>query len=380
MNVFLRHALWLPLAVTACKSGDDGGGDDTDAVDTDDVDATAIDLEGTWQTTDGDVFADRGLGDVGFVTFERVSGHDAGFLRLYAEEPDSHALNCPQEIWGVAASGTLTVSADGGEGGGGPDLFLVDQPDADTLVITDVYGVAQTLTRVDAVAPDSVCGSVEVTADTTFDVASDYWSNLLWDGAHLSVGLDAGGVATLNLATAEVGTPVDFGYSYEHLQVFQGDDGWGHCACGGSTEIARTSPGGTQVDLIEFEPDLGIEMGVRGAAWDGTHLWVSGYGRDDAHGHVLEVDSEAEPDVLVADHVTPLASQPLVFHDGALYVLTGQRVVRLDADALADATWQLPPELSSENWNGITSDGTSLFLGAQTDSGQTYRVVKVTLK
>jgi hypothetical protein len=369
--------LLLPLLALGCSHTDEPGDDDTDDVDDTEVpDEAGVQLAGTWAAGAGDaIFASRGAGVVSFLTFTDEGEHrGAGRLALYGRADDTHELSCPEQLWTLAPGGTLVLS--GQWGWGGTSMYLLDVVDDDTITIRDAAGHAQTFTRADAVAAEALCGTVTVDADATFEVQADGHGNLLWDGTQLLVSAADGSVVPLDVDAGSTGASLSYGTSYEHLLAMQGTDGWGDCACGNVDDLARTSVGGAQVDLVDTT-DLGHAISIDAAAFGGSTLWIGGYSYDDRLEHLLYVDASGEPDSVVFDIVTPLVSDAIAVHGTLLLGLRGNRIVEIDSNGLAPTTWQLPAELSDVYWSALTSDGTNVYVGAA--DGGSLRVVRLTL-
>lgn len=368
MRAVLLSVLTLPVLLGACEAGTD---DPTDT----DTDATPSfeTLQGIWQATGDSVLYGAGdFGDLGYLAFEPTVAA-GGFVDIYAQRPTSGRLVCESGIYTAGTDGVLDVAL--ARDDGDADAYLYER-DGDTLTLWNAYAEMQTFTAVDAVPEASVCGSVSAGAEVTFDVEVTSFGNLLFDGTDVRLPTDDG-VVKLDLTARTASDTLTYSASYRHQLTMQGTDAWGHCGCGGSEEIVRSSIGGATVDTVDTDA-LGHRVSVRAAAWDGSHLWVTGYSYDSGATRLLKIDSDAEPDMVLLDIELGDSPQALVASGGVLYGLIQTSVVEMSkTTGMATQTWQLTNEGSYYPF-GLTHDGTSLYVGDTTDNGQT-RVTRVTL-
>lgn len=333
-------------------------------------------LDGAWQATAGDqVF---GFGADYPLAYVRFDGTGSGTGTLYGAEPDSHVLACGDTVF--AATTDDTVILYNGDFLG-TVVLRYRLPDDDTLVLTSDAGVSQTLTRVDAVPSSAACGRASVAQSlTALPLALAYQSNLLVSGGTLQVAGDDRKVYPVSAASGALGAPIDLVSQWSHAIALQSGDYWGHCWCGSASSVQRIQPGGTSVDTIDTGTDLGVQLQVYTGAWDGSRLWLAGWG-DDSRYHLLKVDANAEPDVLDSDFTFGAGGlRGLTYHDGALWGVVyalGYKLVRIDpATGLATRTVALPAEPSGAGYAGVAWLGSDTWLLA--DTGSTFALYRIT--
>lgn len=374
----LGHTRWILattlLACTAAPSGDDTtdtGGDDTDV-------APVVDLTGAWkaQGDEAGPFDGFSTGHVGFLAFEPADDGHSGRVLLFGRDTASNVLACPTALYAFTGDGGLLVSSQ--DAFSGSLLVLLDVEDPDTIAVTDETGTVQTFERVGEVEAAATCGAVTIEADHVFELDPPGFANIVFDGTDVLHPVADGSVIPVDVDAGTTDAPLDYGSTYEHLVTMQGADGWGHCACGNSGEIVRTSAGGATVDEIDVDglADIGVDSG----AWSGTKLFVEGYSYAQAKHLLAVIDSEAEPDTLDAVHEIFVSVQHMTFHGGELLGVSGNAIAAIDpVTGMATQTWALPPELGGTWWRGIASDGTSVYVQGQPDAGGS-RVVRLTLE
>lgn len=362
---------WMLAGLIGCQAGADGGDTDTDVVD------AGPSLAGTWSAVSGDgaPLDSYALGEVEHLTFE--GDGRSGALHLFGVDEPSGVLGCPTALYAGGEGGALLVSSSNLYSG--TRLLIATFADDDTLELADESGLVQRFARAESVPAASVCGVLTVVDDQSLDFEPSSWANVLWDGTSVVVPDSDGLFWPVDPATGMLGTSYNYGTSYEHVVTLQGADGWGHCACGGSEDVVRTSPGGAQVDTVDMR-DFAPEIGVRSAAWDGEHLIVNGYSYAESESFFQVIDADAEPDLLVASYVDHVDADQLVQHGDLLLGVSGTRVVSIDLETgKADGTWELPGAYGTTYWRGITSDGTHVFLLGQQPDGAA-RLISVTLQ
>lgn len=325
-------------------------------------------LAGVWHADAGDTVLP--LDPLFPLAYLDVGGSGtSGTLRLYGANPDSNVLACTDLLYAVPAPGALLLS---GRGLYQP-VLLGARAEGTTLTLSSETGATLDLEGADAVPASARCAPSSF-ATTVSAVPLDlaYRSGLLLDGTSLLVAGDDGNVYPVDPATGSLGTAQSLGSGYDHAFAVQAGDYWGHCWCGHNTDVARVQVGGTVIDTVDTEADLGAAMSVSAGTWDGTHLWLAG--RQDADGtvHLYRIDSDAEPDVLVDDFAFPVSSvTSLAYADGKLWAVVdafAPVLVTIDpTTGRATRTVALPP--TDESFAGLALTPAATYLITTSESG-----------
>jgi hypothetical protein len=341
-------------------------------------------LAGSWQaSTPGNLFDNEGLGTLRFLKFTETSD-SSGRLEVFGVHPESNVLACDALVYAAVADDVVSLFSKVLN-----SRLLAYRKEGDTLTLTNEQGVTQTLSKVADVPASALCERKSFAATfETIPVRLTSFTSLLSDGTNLRVSSEDGNVYPIDPNTGALGTGVllggDFnlGGTFNDTVTMQGaTDFWAHCGCGGSQEIVRFKPGDTTAtDIIDTGTDLGKEIGVRQAAFDGSHLWIAGFSFDDGRNLVLRVNAEVEPDVLVSQFAFDHSMQGLTFHDGNLWALVdvlGPKLVQIDTTQAKAVRTLSIPELSQGRYQGLTSLGGSLYLLAEV-SNSTAAVFRLT--
>jgi hypothetical protein len=326
-------------------------------------------LAGSWQASSpGNLFNNEELGTLQFLRFTE-SSDSSGRLEVFGVHPASNVLACDRLVYAAVADDVVSLFSKVLE-----SRLLGYQKNGDSLTLTNEQGVSQTLTKVADVPTSAVCEGKSFEASfENIAVRLTSFTSLLSDGTNLRVSSEDGNVYPINPSTGALGTGVvlggDFnlGGTFNDTVTMQGaTDFWAHCGCGGSQEIVRFKAGDAALtDIIDTGTDLGKEIGVRQAAFDGAHLWIAGFSFDTGRNLVLEVDAEAEPDVLVSEFAFDHFMQGLTFHEGKVWALVnvlGPKLVQIDPTTAKAVRTIALPELAQGQYQGLTSLGGSLYL------------------
>jgi hypothetical protein len=363
--------VWLSslflLTLIACTTPDSGGTPQPQPTPT-----PPPSLAGSWQaSTPGNLFDNEGLGTLQFLKFTETSD-SSGRLEVFGVHSASNVLACDQLVYAAVADDVVSLFSKVLD-----SRLLTYKKEGDTLTLTNEQGVSQTLTKVADVPASVLCERESFEAKfENIAVRLTSFTSLLSDGTNLRVSSEDGNVYPINPTTGELGAGVPLGGNFglggrmDETVTMQGaTDFWAHCGCGGSEEIVRFKAGdAAPIDIVDTGVDLGKEISVRQAAFDGTHLWIAGFSFDDGRNVVLKVNAEAEPDVLVSQFAFDHSMQGLTFHDGNLWALVnvlGPKLVQIDtAQAKAVRTVSIP-ELTQGRYQGLTSLGGKLYLLAE---------------
>ena len=331
-------------------------------------------LDGVWSVQSGTGIFD-GLGDGTPLQFLQLNTSGSG--KAFAVNTSSSVLACAPLVFAVVNANVVSVSSSvlfsGNQAGGaGARLLTFTKADANSLSLTDENGNTQTFTKTASVPAANQCEAANVTVKLEgLPVAPDSFTNIVSDGTNLRLADQNRVVHILNPATgAEVGTEsLSLAGQYTQIQAMQGTDYWAHCGCGGSQDVHRVKASvSTPVKAIDTGTDLGKEIGVRTGAFDGTNLWLGGYGRADNKQYVLKVNSGATPPVLLGSFEFASSLQALTFFDGTLWALVyelGPKIVRIDlATGKATRTLELPG-IRNGSYQGLASLGGKLYVMVQ---------------
>lgn len=330
---------------------------------------------GFWKYESGTMW---GSGGARTLTYLALSEDGTGEALMVA--PESNVLTCMKLTYTQASDTSLLLDV--------PDLRYTDHSfllsmklSADgEMTLLDAQGGATRFTRATAVPASARCeavSQVEVVSDV-LDPRPGYFG-LAPMGNGLLYTDDNRDLFRLDLGSGAVSVWSMSSFSgYGVITAVQGEDVWVTCYCGGSNEIQRRSISDLLVDEVS-DDELGMSgLSFRSAAWEAGHLWI--VGREQASGKnlLLKIDSEAEPDLLVARYELPPAFTNLVFIGGASWLRSENALVELDLETLkAKRTINLPGDA---RWDAMTvgPDG-GLYILRVDREGQEYRVAKLTL-
>lgn len=340
-------------------------------------------LSGIWQPSGGEpamVLSGATLSYLELGGATGVSGLGTIFARAAADVPV-----CAELVYAASGDDAVAVYAeDVFARGSATQLFLYERVSADVLALTDEDGNRQTFARVASVPTEDACVTVGTTRRVEGLEVDLRFGNLLSDGTDLRIVDDASAVYRIDLAAEALVLQGDLGLTaYDQAVTMQGATFWAHCGCGGSQDVQRLQLGGAQVDAIDTATDLGLEISVRAAAWDGSVLWLAGYSYDSASQLLLEVDSDPEPDVLLASVELGVAPQAMTAMDGDLWTLVdifGPRLVRIDpASGSVVEVVELPEPGEEGRYTGLAALGGELYLLFQTSGSSLVAVERVEL-
>jgi hypothetical protein len=321
-------------------------------------------VAGVWELES----AEMGLGffwsgELAYLAFE----NDPPRVGVYGRLPSVNLNGCSQAFY-RAEDGLLSIWV---------PMTQLDLPytyayriEGDRLVLEDVDGRRATFRKADAVPEAARCQSVGLAEPlkAQLPVERAGLSNLLNDGTRFWVSGQDGDVYPIDPATGAVGVgqPLNAG-SYRHVQSLQGSDFWTYCYCGGNQEIRLIKIGGTVLDSVDTDTDLGHELGLSTAVYDGSFLWLAGIDRGSDTRWLLKVDAAAEPDVLEEAYAFDVGVRALTVHDGKLWGLVffaGAQLVEIDPVAGKVTRAYVLPDRSEEgeNYYGLTSMNGALYV------------------
>ncbi len=319
-------------------------------------------LIGTWQRTSGTLLQAQGLEGLGWLELK-----EDGSGTLFAKS-GAGVVGCAPVVQAQLSEEVLFLDV--------PALahnrayrWAVE---GEVLTVTDERDARTTFTRKEAVPAADRCVTAAPLRTHSLTERPAGNGGLGDDGMNLWFTRDSDSVLRAVVPeTGALGTTVTLLSSYDKVVAMQGADFWAHCGCGGSDEIQRRTVADGLVDSINTELDLGNQLSIRGGAWDGTHLWLSGLNRDTDQSQLLKVQSGDEPDTLVATITlaSGLALRGLAATPTHLWGIThflGDVLVRLDpVTGAVDRTLSLPV---GPSWSGVAIRGDRAWLvGTQQD-------------
>ena len=143
-------------------------------------------------------------------------------------------------------------------------------------------------------------------------------------------------------------------------------------------DMQRIQVGGASVDQIDTDTDLGQQIVAFAGVYDGTQLWLAGFSRDLGVTLVLQVNSDAESDVLVGSFQFDRWIQALTFFSGQYWALVsglGPTLVQLDmVSGKAVRTISLPDV--GGFYQGVTALNGKLYLLVD-ESGAKFSVYSI---
>ncbi len=327
-------------------------------------------LEGVWAAQSGSGIFDA-LTDTTPLKFLQLTTSGSG--KAFAVNTSSNVLACAPLLFAVNNANVVSVSSSvlfgfNNAGGASTKLLNFALTNATTLSLTDENGNAQTFTKAASVPNSNQCAGANITAKLeNLPVVPASFTNLVSDGTNLRLADDTSTVRILNPTTgAQVSTEsLSLAGQYTQIMAMQGADYWAHCGCGGSQDVHRVKPSvSTPVKAIDTDTNLGRRIGVRAGAWDGTNLWLGGYGADSKQ-HVLRVNSEAATVTLISQFEFGSSLQALTFQDGALWALVyelGPKLAQIDTTTgKATRTLDLPA-VTNGSYQGLASLNGRLYV------------------
>lgn len=340
----LLAALVLTAAsIAAAACGGKGGGSP----------ATNAALAGTWAWESGPFIT--------AASFEQLKWLDLdvdGPGTAYSASPSTGLTGCLPMVYAVLNDQVMAVNAPdlGGKGGGGTYYFRWKKT-GNTLVLTDSAGNETTFTRSSTPVPDTdKCGVATADAATDFVIPIDHQPSgsdqeITADGSIVWFTLNAGGFSGLDTTTMTLTSNLVLATGgFETLLSSQDGDLWLTCNCGNDNLVQRWTKAGVKVDEIDMQMLLGGNPSTNGAVWDGAHLyvWTQDYTLPGYGYMISEVDSDAEPDLVLGSAGTANYPQALAVKNGAYFTQTysyGPVVAQIDpATGLATKTWRLPED------------------------------------
>lgn len=360
MRFVLPGVLAVVVAAAAC-GGSKGSGESTNAT-----------IEGSWQYTGG-TFLSQDASVIGTLTYLEFSRSGAGIL--FARTPFTGIVGCGDLLAAVVNQSVLTMQIPS----------LVNSPDevatfyfnyvrsGNTLTLTDTLGASATFQKVDSVPATAKCGLVTTTAITLAEPATSS-SGIGSDGTKLywTDSTETQWIAFDPVALTSSATAIPFTAPAGLVRGAQGpSDLWVDCFCGANETIWRVGVSGTSMDMVDTSAaPINAMIVIRAATYGASHLWLAGdsYLGDFTGGKLEKIDSDADPNALVATFNLDLVPQGMAFRGTRLFILVsylGNELVELDPSiGVAIATWKLPPG----NLRALATVGNTLYVPDWNDS------------
>lgn len=323
-------------------------------------------IAGIWKMTSGNSFSLLNVDDLQYMQFNE----DGTVLVVYQNE--FNILANKHFLYAVVNENTVAMDFGSMEGMHIlSNLFIYDRPDISTLSLTDHLQNTIILTS-ETQIPSSLF--YEEFSDqkeyTDLEIEPDYDTNVVYDGTYLWY--EEYNTSTLYPFDPSSGmivsaSAIDMGAAgqYTHIQDYQSGDFWTHCRCGDNDEASRRDVTGSEIDIVDTTNDLGSGIGIDAIAWDGSNLWINGYSSDESKSLLHMVDSDVEPDSLVAtyDSTSLLALSKNGSDFWALSNYEGTVIIKFELDSTEISmisTYEVPD--NEIEWRGITSVNSYIYL------------------
>lgn len=330
-------------------------------------------VTGAWRldTTEID-FGFMDVGDLAYLEFEA----DPPRVHIYGTQPKVGLNGCGRALYGQDAR-LLNFWIRPRRGVFVLDMvytFIADVQ-GDRLVLEDVDGRRATFERVTNVPEEAHCAYIEAVRRIPVRLPAPLYtaSNLVSDGNKFWLAAFDGNVYPVDPDTGAVGAGQYLSHTYIGIQDVQGAHFWALRRTAYGTGVYRTALGDTVVDSVDTDTDLGHELVVTAAAYDGSYLWVFGDNPDADRYELLEVNADAEPDVLVGTYVLDLRLEALTDHDGKFWGLAnfaGWQIVEINPQSgRVERAFVLPEPEGWGRYYGLTSHGGALYALADGEEG-----------
>lgn len=337
-------ALTLVAGALAGCSGGGGGG------------SSKSKLEGVWQRAEGSLFVTDGLEELRFLDLR-----DGGRGTLYGLQNSTGIRECSGLLYSVSSEGTVTLDVPDLNGGLSQARLLLWDRDGSELTITDQDGNATLFTKTDEVPATEACTYPTTTVVPLQTQFPGYSGNLAAAGGFLWYENSLGQLVSIDPLTGTTASTLASSPGYP-VAAEAGGNLWTICHCGGDETITRWALPSTNVDDVNMDTVSGHNFSIEAAAVSSSsgHLWVAGYQYDTATNALYEIDTSAEPDLLLQGSEGPLDGRAFTFVDGERWVLAyglTAKIVRIGPDGLAAATLSLPGAVSySSSFTSLDGD------------------------
>lgn len=372
LRIAAATALALTVVTGAACGGGKGASRPSDAA-----------IAGSWEYLSGPFLQETALATT---TWLQLDADGAG--TVYGQSANNAINGCASLVFAVTPGNNLSFSAPTLYDFHGQNVFFYRWERAgNQLRLTDRDGQVSVFTRGDAVPAESVCGVASTTSGASLALTGarapdDYDPSLVGEGDLLWYRDFAGDTVSLTAPTLATGATITWSFSvypYYYPFTLQGGDFWMKTGAGRDDDAARYTTAETQVDVFNMQ-DAGIafDMNIYVGEWDGTSLWLAGFGFATNDYELVRLNSDAEPDLLSSQR--PLDGRPLgmAVLGTRLFVLTdfvGPVIVELDkGSGHAIGTWSLP---TGRYYRGLAAANGSLW-ALSTDQNQDYLLQQVT--
>ncbi|GJM25815.1 MAG: hypothetical protein DHS20C16_22300 [Phycisphaerae bacterium] len=251
----------------------------------------------------------------------------------------------------------------------------------DSLTVVEADGSESTFSRADSVPIENVCITLLIEDEIPVGVEWGGRGELEFDGDAFWFNSGDGKELTRVTATGVVHAPVPAPQSFSYLHAMQDQDFWTQDHAGGNETTKRFTQAGVEVDSVDTKLDLGIDTNLRAAAVDpnSEELWVQGRPRGEDDYRVLQIDTSAEPDVLV-DSVLFDISLRSMSHDGEyLWGITSNRILQIDPATFEAATTYVLPDPEVYPVGIVVEDDKIFLLISDFEDGTTIMEVSTGL-
>lgn len=319
-------------------------------------------LAGVWEVTAGDLFSSTSGGALQYLELN-IDGTGA----IYRRFATTNIIRCRDIDYAVVSSSVVLISDFG--------LFQY-QSSGSTLQLSDVNTTMASFASATEVPSSSRCksfsnvmevGLVQPAPREGTEIAYDgsvFWYSGITEDFFIVK------IFSFDPMTQSVTDELDWTFAAPSVGAFQGPNVWSY----GGDEASLRSLANMEVDRVRFGfgSSFDDDYSPNALAWDGTHLWVHARDFNNDTRELLQVDTSADPKMIVSAMPFDARVISLAFDGTDLWALLDfpPAVVRLDAEAArATETYEFPEVEGNINWRGIEFAGTDLFfLG---DSGRT---------
>ena len=322
----LRLVAIIATAMLAC--GGDSPGNPLDA-------GAAVGLAGSWQLESGVLFpAGDEIDAIDYIELVATTDSGRAGTGTVFGSSASGLLGCGPVLFAELESGSVAFEV--------PDLGVVldvralERPDDDVLLLTDSAGQTVELHRVEAIPDEARCVEASPIASVPLPIEADR-SGLVPDGTALWYEAADGTWIPYNPADDTFGAAEAIPFTvgqFTHIHALQDADFWAHCGCGQNRSLRRLARDtGNTVDEVDTNT-FSEPVNVRGIAFDGDSLLVTGNDPFSFESKILVVaTSPGVPAELLSAKELGFRTQGLGLRGGQVWTITqalGSTLVRFD--------------------------------------------------
>ena len=306
-------------------------------------------VAGHWQISGATIFA--GIPGVTYIDLDK-----SGSALLSATESKIGAVECGQLIFAVLNDKIVSI-----EFPGGTVNYYRYTRSGSTLSLTDAFGQQTNFTSVASIPAASTCVALPASTPIYFPSTNSpylgYGPHFTGSGTRLWYFRQTYDASWYDVATGTTGGSLFSTVNYRFIQGAQDDTLWNGCQCGNENDIERLDTAGNLIDTVTTsDPQIGVDIRIDSAAFDGTDLWLSGSLNSGTRDEMwLKIDSGAEPDLLLGSGLIPGYGSGLAIRNGHILTLDndiGATIVEIDpATGAPVKSYLMPP--GPQYWQGL---------------------------